>query len=243
MTTVNIYASEHIRINQGAPNQNYGGESAWRVYQGPTSDVERGLVKFDLSSIPAGSTINSVTLYIPKNNSGFGTIPAYCKRITDNSWSEYGTTWNNQPATTDTNQVSYTIPQGSGTFNITVSAQVQDAWAAGTTYSCKHIANPESGSGNAADFSDSTYITVDYTPNRDHVYVNSSTGNNSNDGGSCTSGHPYLTFAQAYSVMNSGGTIHVCNSGADFSGENITYTKPLSIQGPDSGNYYLPKFQ
>jgi len=75
-----------------------------------------------------------------------------------------------------------------------------------------------------------------------NVYVNSSTGSDSNLGDSCTSGHPVLTFARAYTLLISGGTIHVCNSGADFSSETVTLNKSFSIDlNGSSGNFYGPK--
>ncbi len=74
------------------------------------------------------------------------------------------------------------------------------------------------------------------------VYVNSSTGSDSNAGDSCTAGHPLLTFGKTYSLLTSGGTIHVCNSGADFSGETVTLNKSFSIDlNGSSGNFYGPK--
>jgi hypothetical protein len=75
----------------------------------------------------------------------------------------------------------------------------------------------------------------------DNVYVNSSTGNNSNAGDSCASGHPVLTFQKAYDLLAANGTIHVCNSGADFSAEIVTFTKGFSITVDGGGSCYLPK--
>lgn len=75
------------------------------------------------------------------------------------------------------------------------------------------------------------------------IYVNSSTGSDSNAGDSCVAGHPVLTFGKAYSLLASGGTIHVCNSGADFSAETVTLNKSFSIDisGGGAGNFYMPK--
>lgn len=72
------------------------------------------------------------------------------------------------------------------------------------------------------------------------VYVNSSTGNDSACG--ATSGTPVQTFARAYALLNSAGTIHVLNSGADFSAETVTLNKSFSIDlNGSSGNFYMPK--
>lgn len=74
------------------------------------------------------------------------------------------------------------------------------------------------------------------------IYVNSSSGKDSNAGDSCASGHPVQTFGKAYSLLNSGGTIHVCNSGADFSAETVTLNKSYSIDlNGSSGYFYGPK--
>lgn len=74
------------------------------------------------------------------------------------------------------------------------------------------------------------------------VYVNSSTGNDTYAGDSCVAGHPVQTFARAYSILKPGGTIHVCNSGADFSGETVTLNKSFSVDlNGTSGYFYMPK--
>lgn len=74
----------------------------------------------------------------------------------------------------------------------------------------------------------------------DDVYVNSSTGNDTNCG--AISGSPVKTFGKAYiDRLNAGGTIHVLNSGADFSGETITLNKSFSITVDGGGYYYGPK--
>ena len=75
-----------------------------------------------------------------------------------------------------------------------------------------------------------------------NTYVNSSTGNDANAGDSCVAGHPKLTFAAAYALLASGGTIHVCNTGADFSAETVTLNKSFSIDlNGASGYFYMPK--
>ncbi len=79
------------------------------------------------------------------------------------------------------------------------------------------------------------------TAGLDNVYVNSSTGNDTYAGDSCVAGHPVLTFAKAYSLVAPDGTIHVCNSGADFSGETVTRNKSYSMTVDGDGYWYDAK--
>lgn len=83
-----------------------------------------------------------------------------------------------------------------------------------------------------------TYTIIEYS----NTYVNTSTGNDTYVGDSCAAGHPKLTFAAAYALLASGGTIHVCNTGADFSAETVTLNKSFSIDlnGAD-GYFYMPQ--
>ncbi|MBL7930081.1 MAG: DNRLRE domain-containing protein [Bacteroidia bacterium] len=95
----------------------------------------RGLIQFDLSSIPAGSTINDARLslyYNPNTDEGkhfkyFGNNSALLQRITQN-WNESTVTWNNQPATTTQNQV--VIPSSTSSTqdypNINVTNLIRD---------------------------------------------------------------------------------------------------------------------
>ncbi len=84
-------------------------------------------------------------------------------------------------------------------------------------------------------------ILATYTPLASDIYVNSSTGSDANAGDSCLAGHPVLTFGKAYSLLNAAGTIHVCNSGADFSAETITRNKSYSMTVDGGGYWYDAK--
>lgn len=102
------------------PDQNHGNHvdfiaCAW-TNQGNPSTV-RALVSFDLATIPAGASVISATLelfhYVSPYNTGHSNLtgPANCflERIIQ-PWSESVVTWNNQPATSATNQLNIPAP-------------------------------------------------------------------------------------------------------------------------------------
>lgn len=96
----------------------------------------RGLIQFDLSSIPQGSLVNSATLYLYHNPTSSNTSAQHQslsgsnegvirRIITD--WDENTVTWNTQPTITNINEVS--IPESiSATqdYTLNVTALVQD---------------------------------------------------------------------------------------------------------------------
>jgi hypothetical protein len=119
-------------------SKNFGsiGENCAIVWTKSGADYKiRSLIEFDLSTIPAGSTIISATLSLflaPGSDEGnhfgfFGSNTAWLQRVTS-SWQENTVTWNNQPSTTATNRVSIS-GSTSGTQNypkINVKTLVQD---------------------------------------------------------------------------------------------------------------------
>jgi hypothetical protein len=83
------------------------------TFQGVEGTV-RGLLEFDLTSIPSGSVITSalLSLYGIGDNSSFGghsglsgSNDAWIQRVAS-AWDEGTVTWNTQPTSTVTNQVS-----------------------------------------------------------------------------------------------------------------------------------------
>jgi hypothetical protein len=69
-----------------------------------------------------------------------------------------------------------------------------------------------------------------------HIYVNTSTGDDTKDGG--TVANAVLTFGKAFSLIPDGGFIHVCNSGADFSAETVTRNKSYSMDLNGASGYF-----
>lgn len=165
-------------------NANYGthpefGATGWTCGGNPC--YSRDLIQFDLSSIPAGSIINSASLSLyanptPLNGNGTamqGNNRATLRRVTSN-WDEMTVTWNTMPTFTTQNQVI--LPQSTSPFqnytSIDVKTLVQDM-----------VDNPLGSFGfiiklmdespyssmlfASSDYSDPTKwpeITIDYTP-------------------------------------------------------------------------------
>src|ERR1041385_1817674 len=99
-------------VESHVPTSNFGNSTEFASWTWTFNSVvgsSNSLIKFDLSSIPTGATINSATLslYYAYNTGSAGQAGAndcYLKEITS-PWTESTVNWNNQPTTTATNQV------------------------------------------------------------------------------------------------------------------------------------------
>ncbi len=98
-----LYPVADATVLQGYSGTNFGAVlDMWVGYDNclsPTGKISRSLVRFDLSAIPAGTSISSARLYLYLTNScdiGERTHTATVYRITS-SWSEGTVTWNSSP--------------------------------------------------------------------------------------------------------------------------------------------------
>ncbi len=101
----------------GYPNGNHGSKQEFDAIgwtNGGASSNVRSLIQFNLSGIPSNATIVDAKFSLffnPNDPEGkhfttfFTPNTSYLRRITS-AWDEYTVTWNNQPSTTATNQVS-----------------------------------------------------------------------------------------------------------------------------------------
>jgi hypothetical protein len=135
----------HIGYINGIPsaaNSNYGSIDemvpfAWTFYsQGGSDGYNRALLDFvDLQLIPQGTTVTYAYLSLygksssntaPQGNSGANSC--YVQRVTS-AWDENTVTWNTQPSTTTTNQVSLPASTSQWNYNVidlNITALVQD---------------------------------------------------------------------------------------------------------------------
>jgi len=99
-----FYATADAEIRQGYPTTNYGISTKMRCgyddYYNPDGRIMRCLIKFDISSIPVGATINSAELYVGLVESWDFTdrTRTYTTYRIPSDWSEGTVTWSNAPS-------------------------------------------------------------------------------------------------------------------------------------------------
>ncbi|HFD40055.1 MAG TPA: DNRLRE domain-containing protein, partial [Anaerolineae bacterium] len=120
-------------VARGSPDTNFGSSSQLSLTDSTEVLASRYvLLRFDLSSIPAGSIIDSADLGLDLQDVGTGTVPVGLRRVT-NSWVENEVTWNSQPAV-DGVYVTTTVGLTTGWYTWTVTNLVQQWVYTPTTY-------------------------------------------------------------------------------------------------------------
>jgi len=140
--TVKLYPEADATVLQGTASSNWGSMTTLRVgydYGGCSDSVNgkigRALVRFDLSSIPAGATITDAQLHLRLVGYCYYTGHSQNRTVTvyraNSSWLESGVTWNNKPGYTSPS-TSQSVPVntfGWHTFDVT---DLVDGWLSGS---------------------------------------------------------------------------------------------------------------
>jgi len=137
MSQLIVNPTKDCHIEKDAPTTPGNSNVVWYGVPAKSTDLYRGLLHFDISSIPNGSTILSTSSLAVVIGTSVGSPPSTIKRITQTAWTE-GATWNKYDGTTNwgvaggdlsTPDVPFT-PTGTGAFSITgaaLAAFLQDA--------------------------------------------------------------------------------------------------------------------
>lgn len=146
-TTLDLRAIKDAGLRGGSfGTRNYGGVAGGpaeqrlfacgnsdELFLDPGSAPTRGIVQFDLSSIPAGSTVTNatLTLYYQGGSSHTTALDVYFEPLVT-AWGESTITWNNCPGINSTYRVIGVFPtSGYNPLQNNITTMVQ-AWVSGT---------------------------------------------------------------------------------------------------------------
>jgi len=97
--TTTLYPVADSFISQAAPDTNFGDRTSIRVLNDDAGYLQRGFIKFDLSSLGDVYTVYDATLYLYKYDQvRWQSGEAVDVWRLDASWDEYTITWNNHPS-------------------------------------------------------------------------------------------------------------------------------------------------
>jgi hypothetical protein len=128
-----LLPSDDTYIDGGSPTSINGADNKFEVRPDHAAD-RRGLLRFDLSSIPAGTTVTSATLYLYEGGIKTGQTTYIYRVISD--WNESTANWNTWSVPggdfdSSTAYFAYLPEQNNCMLTIDITNLVQ-AWANGT---------------------------------------------------------------------------------------------------------------
>jgi uncharacterized repeat protein (TIGR02543 family) len=249
-TTVSFGASKDTYIDQNQPTTNFGSANDLDVKSAdghPSSNNKRALIAFNLSSIPAGSTITSATLKLYVNGAPADPRIHEVHRVTA-SWLEGAATWNTTPSFLGSVTATASITSSSNhtivSWNVTSDVS---AFVNGTTNNGWLI---KDSSENANNTEEAIYASKDQSakpvPELVVVYTppvptytltydsNSATGGGTvpTDGSSpYTSGATVTVLGNTGSLVKTGFTFNGWNTAANGSGTSYAASATFSISG------------
>lgn len=89
---------EDSYVSQGAAGSNYGSEASFAIRDNTDTNM-RTYIKFNLSAVPSGQTIENAVLFFYLYVNGT-TNTAAIHHVYNQTWNELAITWNNQPCGT-----------------------------------------------------------------------------------------------------------------------------------------------
>jgi hypothetical protein len=121
-----LYPTDDAYTASTAPNANTGSRAVMGVRGNGASAEWNMFLKWDLSQIPEGVTIDEATMYLYQYKSTGGNVSSATMHACDADWNENTVTWNNQPSTTGSNL---------HTWNMTPTGYINDGGDIYTTFS------------------------------------------------------------------------------------------------------------
>jgi hypothetical protein len=113
-------------IEQGSPSSNKGSDGILKVMSKSGNNL-RGLVRFNLPTMPVGCVVDTATLRLFAASASSSSRTLQAIRL-NASWTEGGVTWANQPATAG---AAATTTSGTGYRQWAVASQVQAMYSTG----------------------------------------------------------------------------------------------------------------
>lgn len=166
MAEIDIYPSDDSYVDANAPDTNYGTETD--LFIQAVSYSKYIFLKFSLSAIPSGSTINSAILYLYMYYAE-GTVIGNTY-LCDTDWAEGTIKWSNKPSGTGGDLKTWTFNSTGWKNSGNVFATIVSDWNSGAinnyglVISTTTAGNPISKAYSKDNATNKPYMKVDYTP-------------------------------------------------------------------------------
>jgi 2',3'-cyclic-nucleotide 2'-phosphodiesterase (5'-nucleotidase family) len=130
-TTSDLTPSQDAQVVEGYPDSNYGDKTYLYVQSAASGSYldERTWMRFDLSGLPAGATITSATLEMTAWKAQGGDMVVSAHSAGDDSWTESGITWNNQPTIGSPLDSTTLVSGQTGAYTWDVTSYIQTEYA------------------------------------------------------------------------------------------------------------------
>jgi 2',3'-cyclic-nucleotide 2'-phosphodiesterase (5'-nucleotidase family) len=134
-TSSEVTATADAQVVEGSPTTHYGTKTYLYVQSAASGSYldERAWLKFDLSALPAGATITSASLEMTAWKAQGGDLAVSAHASSDDSWTEGGLNWNNQPAIGSQLDTTTLTSGVTGLYTWDVTSLVQSEYAGDQT--------------------------------------------------------------------------------------------------------------